>query len=392
MDNKTNDMDNLKHDSAQHKLKKDNKNSSFFKRWLVNIGYDCPHRDCGQHFFAPINSKGVLFCPHCQQSILLKPTDTYTDKSTQKSGFQFQWQVLTKPTYWLLSFMMLLLFLYMKWSNNGNIIFLFFTFIIAISFVYLIIKGISAKGKQDYLFSFTHYNKPVYAGIDKLAEMDKYPFGYVIANGQLAINQPANQDIFTSYETIYFCPCCHSQQMINLTSMLVLDFKFFEKYNIPRPKNIPKSNFDPVTRTYADATKYTQVVCLNCLSYFKWQAPSKPKTPNSFYGFLQKIKPPLIQTTFFVLHVILYGITALFILPKLIMVTAFYLMNGHSILSLALFTPSWWQTLLLTLVKSILAIIFFQFLFFFYMTIAMWLRSNSKNNNKVTLQKIKMDY
>ncbi|WP_230656143.1 hypothetical protein [Psychrobacter sp. I-STPA10] len=388
-------MDNLKQDNVQHKPKKDNKNSDLFKRWFANIGYDCPHTHCGQHFTFPINKKGILFCPHCQQSILLNDPNNelkLVDIKIRKFNFQFEWKYLTKPKYWLLCIIFLFILVLFRWIQSHILDEGFYLILtcLYLSYIFLILlKSYLARGYRDFLLIFTHYNKPIYAGVDNLVTVTKYPFTYVAPNGYLIVNQPTNRDIFSSYDDINCCLQCHSQQLINLNTVLILDSKFFETHHIPRPKQFPKSGFNFATKTYVNMNKSKYIVCLNCLSYFQWKK-LKPSIANkNILFYIIKIFKIILNIIFFMALLIFYlAIIAIFSLC--IDMAMFYIMSNLPTSDLALFSLAWWKRSMTALAYFLVTSIYLQFIFFIIFS-AKWDKIKF-NKNKITLQQLKMDY
>ena len=382
---------------------------------LRNGIYKCPHPDCQQSFAAPFNKRGILFCPHCQFSVLLSPplpashshpnkatTDTeVTHSQNWLSAYKFNWRYITHPKYWLIS---LLILINMVWTSSFiNVTHMFWLILIVAALVlgFVAVKSYLVRGRSDFTVWLTHFSRSLYAGVDHLSQMSTYPFNYIAPSGQPIALSPATQDIFSSYEPVNTCPNCQSQQLINLKTVLILDSKFFENQNLPGPKQYPRSGFDPITQTYNDSIPNNHLFCMRCHSYFLWQLlPSLLPRRLSFLGSLSAVWTKYIDFVLAVAFALVKIAALLAIYIALMWLSDFGFDTIEAILtpdlpninlSLPLSADSL-RTSIGFMLKFMVILIYMQFALFIFVTIFEWLQSIPNASKKMQLKKVEMDY
>lgn len=121
--------------------------------------------------------------------------------------------------------------------------------------------------------------KPVFKGVDKLADVKQQDQHFVTPTGELqcVIFKRALQG--GNYQRVTGCPHCLSQQIVDVSHYLNMNSNFYENHHIAKPAQLPKTFYDKKTHTYLDQHPLVKklVLCLNCHSHFIWQ---KHKTPS----------------------------------------------------------------------------------------------------------------
>lgn len=165
----------------------------------------CPHHDCGKNFTHVDYHHGVVFCPHCQKSLLVNPFLPELEKMTfrqfAKRFTKNQWKV-----YAVTAIMFAFFIAIIEVVANFDKINLGAGFWITLSVFALILLGIAIyfieKNLQNY-----HYdklkNKPILKGVDT-CDLVKDDFHVSVALEDLK----AQFNAFTP-----FCPNCHSQRI-----------------------------------------------------------------------------------------------------------------------------------------------------------------------------------
>lgn len=191
----------------------------------------CPHESCGKNFFAPLVLKGILFCPHCQNSLLFAKKGDYSHLFQRTPNLTF-WQFLNvylKDNYrflMVLTVTIVLVGLYATYPNHmifqtirDNTTFvkisldmLFWLMIAGVTLLlfWVIFRDIKSKtGYQDYVKGFFLKNKPLTAGADTVTgvQQDDIRYAFLYSSGQIS-----NQNNTTQQVT---CPQCSSQQLVN---------------------------------------------------------------------------------------------------------------------------------------------------------------------------------
>lgn len=246
------------------------------------VAKTCPHNDCGQVFDLPIVQQGILFCPHCEKSLLLSPITTNQPQTTNSSNpflinINFDWKFLTSIKSWLwvsLGCGVLVALRYFKGFED----FKDFSFIIlGLLFcvvIFALLKRISDSSKQDSLVKLAMLpEQPLLAGIDTLASVKRYHFNYVSAINKLhcvAVKQLDKHK--EDFSAINGCPHCQSQQLYNVKDVLDSNMNFYQIHQIHRPAIIPEQMFDPKTHAYITENPAIRnlVLCLNCQSHFEY--------------------------------------------------------------------------------------------------------------------------
>lgn len=175
----------------------------------------CPHANCGKSFIAPYHHQGILFCPHCHQSLLYKRQRT----ANVFSHFikHRKWQVLGTLAFlviwWLLD----------TYPMSEKILILAF---VNMLLLIIVLVGIEIKARQ--------YLKDLgYPSISRRAILHFYQCQWLIGTDKLQdVQSPLIEDglktlarLFESgvapyhtYQAVY-CPHCHSQRLIQATQL-----------------------------------------------------------------------------------------------------------------------------------------------------------------------------
>lgn len=173
------------------------------------MSYICPHSDCGKSFDDVIYHQSIIFCPHCQKSLLVNP---FSPDLEQMTFWQFA-KYFTKRQYKLYAVIFGVFTLFYA------IIFIVDNFdelnigagvwITAFSMIaLLVIVGIYhlEKGAKKYHF-YKIKNKPILNGVDTNDDV-KDNFNISLAHDELK----TTFDRFAIY-----CPNCQSQRLHKTT-------------------------------------------------------------------------------------------------------------------------------------------------------------------------------
>ncbi|ANB92337.1 hypothetical protein MOVS_10575 [Moraxella ovis] len=165
----------------------------------------CPHSDCGQVFDNVIYENGIIFCPHCQKSILVNP---FTPDLEQITFWQFtkyftkhQYKIYTVVAVMFAIFYAIIFTVYnFDKLNLGTGFWITFAIIIGI----LIVMGIFAiENNLKYYHAYKLKNKLIVKGVD-IYDTIKNDFNVSLAHDELK----TTFNRFTAY-----CPHCQSQRL-----------------------------------------------------------------------------------------------------------------------------------------------------------------------------------
>lgn len=254
------------------------------------VAKTCPHKNCGQVFNLPIIQQGILFCPHCEQSLLLSPITTNQTPTPHNANpflinINFNWKFLTSPKSWLwvsIACGILVALRYFKGVDGFKDLQFVFLGVIFFAVVFLILKSIFDSSKQSNLAQLAMLpQQTLWAGMDTLSSVKRYSFNYVSAVNRLhcvAVKQLDKPK--EDFSAINGCPHCQSQQLYNVKDALDSNMNFYHIHQIRRPAVIPEQMFDPKTHKYITDNPNIQnlVMCLNCQSHFEYEVLSVKKS------------------------------------------------------------------------------------------------------------------
>lgn len=252
----------------------------------------CPHENCGQPLHDIIQEKGIWFCPHCQQSLLSEPVLTLQQlsKPPNDTTEKFNYKDIS-PKYFFLIMGCLLLAVVIKLLNIGYLW-------LVVHIGWLCYVGFSQRRNIKI-------KKPVFKGVDKLADVKQQDQHFVTPTGELqcVVFKRALQG--GNYQRVTGCPHCYSQQIADVSHYLNMNLNFYENYNIKKPAQLPKTFYDKKTHTYLDQHPLVKklVLCLNCHSHFIWE---KHKIPS-----LKVLKNLVLSVLWFILF---FGFFIVFVL------------------------------------------------------------------------------
>lgn len=167
--------------------------------------HTCPHHDCGKNFTHVDYHHGIVFCPHCQKSLLINPFLPELEKMTfwqfSQRFIKNQWKL-----YAVFSIIMgLFVGLIELIANFDNIHFsaeLWITFSVLLCM--LIVIGIYKFEKN--LQNYHHHqlkNKPILKGVDD----------YQTVKDDFKISLALEELKASFYQFSPCCPNCHSQRL-----------------------------------------------------------------------------------------------------------------------------------------------------------------------------------
>lgn len=280
----------------------------------------CPHDDCGKTFTKFVKKQGILFCPHCQKSVLIDDTE-----KQNLSFFEFTWQTLIENRFiiyillFLLPFFLMLFLDSVKFSDTV----MFLYFIPVLVFLGVIIwnniesdKNKSPVGGQVFWDSYKFNDKKLLKGVDKLSVINDihnlapisenisdlaykagrknvscsycqsqaliYPVGIQVKNATHIAGDYYQMPTVVNHtwqEREYFCLNCHSISTLNQKILkfrqysLYLQFLFYIFAFLPLyTKNL---------RLIVFAVLVITLIVLNCIfDYKKYHLPlwENPKT------------------------------------------------------------------------------------------------------------------
>ena len=247
------------------------------------VAKTCPHKDCGQVFDLPMVQQGILFCPHCEQSVLFSPITTNQTLTPHNANpflinINFDWKFLTsiKSWFWVsIACGILVALRYFKGVDGFKDLQFIFLGVIFCAVVFFILKSISDSSKQSNLVQLAMLpEQALLAGVDTLSSVKRYSFNYVSAINKLhfvAVKQLDKPK--EDFSAINGCPHCQSQQLYNVKDVLESNMNFYAIHHIHRPAVIPEQMFDPKTHKYITENPNIQnlVICLNCESHFEYE-------------------------------------------------------------------------------------------------------------------------
>lgn len=188
----------------------------------------CPHPDCGQSFDYVEMCNGIVFCPHCQKSLLVNPL---TQKIQSQSLGQFFGNYIKAHYKTLLIICLIIVFMDVLLGYVSD--FAGFTLIGMIMFGFMVFLfcyfRLDIKKRTFYDLS----KSPFYYGVDKLdtvknansqhnyqETLDKlfYPFAGCCPHCQ-------SQRISHRIDNRYYCNNCQSELLFNKTLSLILGIR-----------------------------------------------------------------------------------------------------------------------------------------------------------------------
>ena len=231
----------------------------------------CPHTDCQVSFLTPIIEKGILFCPHCERSLLVDAPISLDEVNKQsidshKKQKKLIYQYLVGALAWVVSDIVVRK--YVKPDvlvKMMPVIILFFTgFMIFKLYKYY---------RNRLSYRIKHKKIAFIAGVDRLADIyqlidiKKY---YVDNKGMLLQRQHVSDNI--KKPVLYSCPHCTSQMMVKLPQMVNWQRSLYEKYNISRPETVPSCEYSRDTDRYisSDSVLSHIFLCLHCHTHYSW--------------------------------------------------------------------------------------------------------------------------
>lgn len=242
----------------------------------------CPHADCGQVIDEFVVKKGILFCPHCQKSILLEPVlsliQLEQERLKPKTPFiktlSFEWQIF-RPKYFALVFLLMLIIIILNLPAIKDLKLTQTLWILG----YLVFIGYDVYRQKKSKFTVNNIDKPLIQGVDNLQQVKKHYTNFIAPTGEL---QPVMMRRVTqtqgNYQKIIGCPHCTSQQLDSVSQLLNLNLNFYENFGIKKPAQLPQQFYDKATHTYADENPLAKslLICLNCHSHYQWQKYKMP--------------------------------------------------------------------------------------------------------------------
>lgn len=218
----------------------------------------CPHENCGQLLHNIVHEKGILFCPHCQQSLLHEPVLTLEqlNKTPKDTDPQFNYKNIFLK-YFFIVMGCLLLILVLDLLKIGYLW----------GFFYL------GWAVYQALQNRRNIKIPMFKGVDKLADVKQQDQHFVTPTGELECIAVKRALQGGNYQRITGCPHCLSQQMADVSQLLNMNLNFYENANITKPTQLPKTLYDKNTHTYIDQHPLAKrlLLCLHCHSHFIWE-------------------------------------------------------------------------------------------------------------------------
>ncbi|WP_080946153.1 hypothetical protein [Moraxella bovoculi] len=171
------------------------------KSSLINPPHICPHSDCGQAFDDVIWENGIVFCPHCQRSILVNPI---TEQLQSQSFGAFLVDYFKRYGVMLLAMVLAwLVFAKMiEWLDihHHSMIGMSVIGLIVIRLV-IFVFGVYLFEKRNKKYPIG--NTPILSGVDTLSSVQSDP------------HQSRYQERLGGlfYPFCYHCPHCSSQRI-----------------------------------------------------------------------------------------------------------------------------------------------------------------------------------
>lgn len=191
---------------------------------LKNTPTICPHSNCGKSFDDVIYHHGIVFCPHCQKSLLVNPFLSELEKMT---FWQFVRQFIKKQgkSYVIFGVIMGLFVGLIELIANFNKIHFSAELWITFSALLCILIVIGIYKFEKKLQNYHYYklkNKPILKGVDAY-DLVKDDFYVSVALEDLKVKfntfTPCCQNCHSQrlHQKIdkFYCQNCHHQFMIN---------------------------------------------------------------------------------------------------------------------------------------------------------------------------------
>lgn len=231
----------------------------------------CPHESCHESFAVPLIEKGILFCPHCNHSLLTeKPVDVdqinkvSIVENRKSKSLLHHWPYFA----WLSLYAILLIMAKIySWTDIMDL------YLIAIFLVGSIIFERYKSHYNSVLYRLKHNEVEFKAGVDTLSNINKFSeINTDYVNNEGVLNHSKCRFNKVEMPVLKNCPHCKSQMVVKLQQMVDWQKNLYSKYDIYRPKGVPDSEYCSVTKRYVsrDTTLSNIFLCLNCHTHYSW--------------------------------------------------------------------------------------------------------------------------
>lgn len=233
------------------------------------IKQTCPHRDCGVSFSEPIVEKGILFCPHCENSILLAEPLSLEEVNQRNSTLYNKQESLSIESRLFIFMPLIIIPMSIARIQGWEDISFLLSMIIVSIFIFEIYKIYSRR----LSYRLKHNKIEFIAGVDGLSDIYKFSeMEAEYANNEGILVQAPCYLNKTELPKLKTCPHCTSQMVVKLPSVVGWKKDLYSKYDVSRPKGMPNSGYCAATDRYVDSdpTLSNIFLCFHCHTHYSW--------------------------------------------------------------------------------------------------------------------------
>ena len=227
----------------------------------------CPHKDCGAYFLEPIIKKGILFCPHCERSLLVEAPLSLDEVNQQNKDSHKKRKALS---YNLLITILIVAPMLIASIYGGAAM---MSLYVAALYLGMIIYRTYKSSRESVEYRLKHHKIKFVVGVDRIEDINKF--------SEIKMDYADQQGILTNSHyypdkievpTLSSCPCCTSQMIVKLPEMIGWHKNLYAKYHISHPTIIPNTEYCPMTGRYVntDLTLSNILLCLHCHTHYSW--------------------------------------------------------------------------------------------------------------------------
>lgn len=167
----------------------------------------CPHGDCGKIFCDVIYKHGIIFCPHCQKSLLVNP---FTPDLQQMTFWQLVKYFIKRyyKLYAICTGIFILIYTAIfafDGLDKFNLTTGFWVAVIILIMFLFFVAIVAIENNLRYYHAYKIKNRPLIKGVDNYDDV-KNDFNISVAHDKLATSFDAHAP---------YCPHCQSQRFHN---------------------------------------------------------------------------------------------------------------------------------------------------------------------------------